>query len=137
MGTRICRVPPDDPRLRALHALTLPSDPFPEWYAGAWWIAVADGQPVAFAGVQRTRRWADAGYLVRAGVAPAARGQRLQRRLVRAREAYARQQGWRWLVTGTFNNPASANSLIACGFRIYEPAAPWLADGALYWRKRV
>jgi GNAT superfamily N-acetyltransferase len=127
----------DHPWLLQMHQLTFPADEPPIWTAASWWLATQDGKPVGFAGVQRTRRWRDAGYLVRAGVVPAARGKGLQRRFLRVREVFARRQGWNWLVTATLHNPASANNLIAAGYRIYEPAAPWLEDGALYWRKRI
>lgn len=137
MVTSVRQVPSNHPCLRALHKATFPADAEPEWGAGTWWIVQTDGVFVAFSGIQRSRQWSDAGYLVRAGVLPRARGQGLQRRLVRAREHFAKQQGWRWLVTATLGNPASANTLIASGFRLYEPTTPWLAEGALYWRKRI
>lgn len=134
---RIVRVGHDDPRIRALHVAAFPADREPDWVTAAWWLVLRDDRPVAFAGVQRSQQWCDAGYMVRAGVEQTERGRRLQQRLIRVRERFARRQGWKWLFTATLNNPPSANSLIACGFRLYEPAAPWLAAGALYWRKRV
>jgi GNAT superfamily N-acetyltransferase len=70
-------------------------------------------------------------------VLPEARGQGLQRRLIGARERHARALGMAWLVTDTYQNPASSNSLIAAGYRLYEPAQPWGARGTLYWRKRL
>lgn len=135
--TRIRRVSCNDFRIRELHARVFPNDVEPDWPDAQWWTAERGSQAIAFAGIQQSKRWRDAGYLVRAGVVPSARGQGLQRRLIRVREGYARRMGWRWIVTATLHNPASANSLIASGFRLYEPAHPWLADGALYWRKRV
>jgi hypothetical protein len=41
------------------------------------------------------------------------------------------------LITDTYLNPASSNSLISCGFRLFEPSNPWGARGTLYWRKKL
>lgn len=123
--------------LRWLQLETLPHDePLPT-DKGWWWVAYQDDQPAAFAALCRSVRWRDTGYLCRAGVLRAYRGAGLQKRLIRVRERWARRMGLRWLVTDTFDNPASANSLIACGFRMFTPSAPWAAEGACYWRKRI
>jgi GNAT superfamily N-acetyltransferase len=136
---RIQRVKHDHPALRALHQLTLPSDAEPHWGSGWWWLVWADEgiAPVAFAGCQPSQRWGDAMYLCRSGVHQAFRGKGLQRRLISVRERLARRLGMRWVITSTHENPASANSLIACGFRMYEPNKPWGAKGTLYWRKEI
>ena len=134
---KIERASPADFRLLALHAETFPHDREPAWSAGAWWLAFDGEDAVAFAGVQPSKQFSDCGYLVRAGVLPAWRGRGLQRDLIRVRERYARRQGWAWLITATHHNLPSANSLIACGYRLYEPSTPWLASGSLYWRKRL
>jgi GNAT superfamily N-acetyltransferase len=78
-------------------------------------------------------------YLDRAGVAPVARGRGLQRRLIRARLAWARAQGATHAVTYTLPfNVVSSNNLIKTGFRMYDPKRPWAGrDGALYWIKSV
>ncbi len=34
-------------------------------------------------------------------------------------------------------NPASANSLIAVGFKMFEPSKPWGLKTALYWKCRI
>lgn len=122
----------EDPALVSLHKATFPSDTEPEWAAGAWWV-VKDGQlPVAFAGITPSVHWRDVFYLVRAGVMPEYRGLGLQRRLIRVRAAYARRAKANWLVTSTYHNMHSANSLIACGFRLYEPEVPWGATTKRY-----
>ena len=131
----IARTSHDDLTLRALHIETLPADTYPEWAVGEWWLALDGADPVGFAGLQPSRQWCDAAYLVRCGVLPSHRGRGLQRRLLLAREKHARVSGLRWLVTSTLNNPASANSLIGRGYRMYEPSIPWGARGTIYWRK--
>jgi GNAT superfamily N-acetyltransferase len=77
------------------------------------------------------------GYLCRAGVLESHRGRGLQKRLIRVRERKARKLGWTHVVTDTYENPASANSLIKCGFRSYLPRNPWGAKGVAYWIKRL
>lgn len=135
---RIQRVAHTDERLRALHKRTLPSDRPPTWSDGWWWIAFDDaGEPVGFCGLQPSVRWLDCIYLCRAGVVPSARGKGLQRRLISVRLRFARAMGMRWAVTDTFENPASSNNLIRCGFMLYEPSRPWGYKGALYWRRKV
>ena len=101
---------------------------------GWWWVAFHDNKPVGFAGLQPSNQWELTGYLYRAALTWEARGLRLQRRLIAARIAKARKLGWHWLVTDTYSNPASANNLIAMGFRLYQPKRPWAAKGSLYWR---
>lgn len=104
---------------------------------GSWWIAYDGELPVGFAGLQQSSKWIDTGYLCRSGVIRSHRGLGLQKRLIRVRERKARLDGWNWLITDTYKNPASSNSLISCGFRTYLPSAPWGFDGAIYWRKRL
>ncbi len=76
-------------------------------------------------------------YLCRSGVVPEHRGKGLQKRLIRVRETYARNMAMNWVISDTTCNPPSANSLIACGFKLYEPAQPWGNRSTIYWRKRL
>ena len=122
----------------ALQRLTLPGDRPCDVGVGAWWVVRSvRGDPIAFAGVRRSVRWADCGYLCRSGVDPAWRGLGLQKRLIALRERHAKASGMTWLITDTTKNPASSNSLIARGFRLYDPADPWGGRHTLYWRKRL
>jgi GNAT superfamily N-acetyltransferase len=128
----------EDGLLRELHSIVMPSDTQPDWGRGVWWLAHDDaGEPVGFAGMQRSSRWGDTWYLCRAGVVRKARGNGLQRRLIRVRSNAASKAGANWLITETLNNPPSANSLIAEGFRMYLPTEPWATDESQYWRKRL
>lgn len=123
--------------LRELQVTTLPGDVPMSTRTGWWWLAHDGCKPVAFAGLTRSSKWSDAAYLCRAGVVASHRGKGLQRRLIAVRERKARALGLRWLITDTFDNPASGNSLIRAGFRLFSPSKPWAASGALYWRKRI
>jgi GNAT superfamily N-acetyltransferase len=116
----------------------LPSDNIYKPDRGHWWIAyAADGKPVAFAGLVRSIKWTDTGYLCRAGVLDGYTGHGLQKRLIQARVKQARKLGWNWCITDTTNNPASANSLINAGFKIYTPANKWSFRNAIYWKYKV
>jgi GNAT superfamily N-acetyltransferase len=103
------------------------------------WIAFLDEAPVGFAALMPSQNWPLAGYLARCGVLPEHRGNNLQRRLIRAREAAARRHGWHWLVTDTYCNPHSVNNLIACGYTTFYPKKPWglHKETAVYWCKRI
>jgi GNAT superfamily N-acetyltransferase len=142
MSLRITAVDATDEKtaalLKYLQLDTLDGSPLYDTSYGHWWIAYDGELPVAFAGVCQSYRWADTGYLCRAGVIRSHRGQGIQRRLVRVRELKGKRLGWNWLVTDTapWNMP-SANSLIGCGFRMFRPSRPWGIEGALYWRKRI
>ncbi len=112
-----------------------PEDPLEDPGRGYWWVMLADGEPAGFCSIRDLKGNPDTGYLSRAGVMPAHRGRGLQRRLIRVRLRKARKVGWTRVVTTTYDNPASANNLIACGFRLYVPQTPWGADGTLYWTR--
>lgn len=123
--------------LYVLQLEILPQDKPAKTDKGWWWI-LYDGQyPVAFCGMYPSSTWGNTGYLCRAGVLKNWRGKGLQKRLIRVRERKARKLGWTHLVTDTYDNPASANSLIGCGYRSYLPRNPWGADGVAYWIKRL
>ena len=124
-------------KLSALQKICLPFDKPYDTNFGSWWIASKDGRDIGFAGLVRSVSWTDCGYLCRAGVVPSARGRGLQKQLIYVRIRQAKAFGWKWLVTDTRLNPASANSLISCGFRMFEPSKPWGCKDTLYWRKKL
>jgi GNAT superfamily N-acetyltransferase len=132
------RVPSVQTTLSFLQKKILPQDtPYPT-DRGHWWIVYAQcGKPVAFAGIVRSIKWTDTGYLCRAGVMEGFTGNGLQLRLIKARLRKARDLGWAWCITDTTDNPASANSLINAGFKLYTPANPWGFPRALYWKRKI
>lgn len=141
MAIRIKRVNPHNDGIRSLllylQKKCLPYDePYDTDY-GWWWIAYDGVTPVGFAGVVKSSSWSDCGYLCRAGVMSDYRGMGIQTRLIKVRIAHARRMGWNWLISDTRDNPASANSLINCGFKLFDPTNPWGYSDALYWRKRL
>jgi GNAT superfamily N-acetyltransferase len=136
-----------------LHDLTF-FDPLvrPDLTRGYWWLAYAKldwvttkdwsglpstYEPIAFCGLTHALSTPGTGYLKRAGVLKAYRGQGLQRKLITVRERKARKLGLDTMVTDTTDNPPSANSLIKAGYRIFEPAYRWAFEHSLYWRKTL
>jgi len=116
----------------------LPYDDPLELDAGYWWLAWAgDGHLAGFCSLHDSQRWDDVAYLSRAGVLLHYQGWGLQKRLIKAREQFAKRAGYRWLVSDTTDNPPSANSLIACGFRTYTPSQPYMQPTTIYWRKKL
>jgi RimJ/RimL family protein N-acetyltransferase len=124
--------------LGALHTACMPADDVPDFSHGWWWVGTVDGVPAAFAGMTPVASWPQTAYLKRSGVLPQFRGNGYQKRLIRVRLAYARRLGMERVVTDTAEwNYASSNSLIACGFRLYEPQRRWSFGTALYWVKKL
>ena len=116
----------------------LPSDRPLNPTEGDWWICYADnGAPAGFCSIKPSVRWEETGYLSRAGVLDAHQGKGLQKRMIKVRINRAKRLGWKWLLSDTSENPASANSLIACGFKMYEPRDPYGLKTSLYWRRRI
>lgn len=115
----------------------LPSDTPIDPSEGYWWVLYDGLMPVGFAAMRRSYTYTHTMYLSRAGVLPQCRGKGLQKRLIRVRLAKARKLGWSHAITDTYSNPASANSLIGCGFKSYLPYKPWAGDGTAYWIKKL
>jgi ribosomal protein S18 acetylase RimI-like enzyme len=132
------RIPEVRTLLMYLQYKCLPYDTPMEIDRGHWWIAYTEeGKPVAFAGMIRSQQWSNAGYMCRAGVMLKYQGYGLQKRLIQARAKKARALNWEWLITDTTDNPASSNSLISMGFKLYQPKVPWANKNSLYWRFNV
>lgn len=123
--------------LRALQKTCLPYDSVYTETKAWYWVGYYHQTPVAFCALAPSIRWNDCVYLARAGVVPEFRGHGLQKRMIELRERWARKNGYRWAVTDTTDNPASSNSLIARGYRLYEPTVAWGPTRAIYWRKKL
>lgn len=124
--------------LKALHQLTFFGDaPQPEFENGYWWLAYYDKEPIGFAGITPSVLGFNCGYLKRSGVLRTHRGQGLQRKLIRVREARAKRNGWTRIITDTTDNPASANNLYAAGYKMFTPKHCWALPTSLYWTKTI
>lgn len=104
----------------------------------AWWVAfeVSSGVelPVGCASMCHSAIEEGTFYLARAFVASEHRGYGLQRKLIKARVARAKELKGTHASSDTYDNPQSTNNLIACGFRCYRPVSPWRSGGTSYWR---
>lgn len=121
-----------DPRkILRLDALTFGDDsPVDVLDPRAVWWTYGD---LAYCGARPTNEPGLA-YMIRSGVVDSAKGQGLQRRMIRVRMRWARSEGYTGVCTYTvIENAASANNLIACGFRLYNPSTRWAGDEILYW----
>jgi GNAT superfamily N-acetyltransferase len=117
-----------------------------EELGNALWLAYDTNRvPVAFATAREARYDRSVMFLSRCGVLPHARGAALQRRLIRARVAWARRRGYITAVTYVLlTNVASATNLLREGFALWRPdgvSAPkpsaWAGDGVMYFRKEL
>lgn len=125
-------------KLSQLQSICLPYDNPYDTNFGFWWtVTDSSSSDIGFAGLVYSSRWSDCGYLCRSGVVPGSRGQGIQKKLIRVRIRQAKAIGMNWLITDTYHNPASSNSLISCGFKLFDPSVPWGAKGTLYWRLKL
>lgn len=100
------------------------------------WSVHLAGKLIAFATYKAVG--GDTVFLSRAGVLPEARGQGLQKKLIKARCNHAKKAGYSWAVTYTSpENAPSFTSLQACGFLLYLPEYRWAGTEMLYWRKKL
>jgi GNAT superfamily N-acetyltransferase len=121
--------------IRFLQKECLPLDTVLSPKVGWWWIAYCDGRLAGFAAMMQSSKTPEAVYLARAGTLEAFRGRGLQKKLIRERLKFAKDLGMTQAITDTTDNVASANALIATGFRMFEPDDPWGLPNTLYWRK--
>ena len=112
-----------------------PEDPLYNKIGCYWWVVYDCGLPIAFGGLKKVD--SDTVFLCRVGVRVHARGRGLQKRLIRTRMNYIKNnmEEINEAITYTITeNPASSNSLIAEGFKLYVPESPWYEDeDVLYW----
>jgi GNAT superfamily N-acetyltransferase len=100
-----------------------------------WWLAYVDGKIAGFAGL-KVYPGDRSGFLTRAGVLKEYRGQGLQKALIKARDNEARRLGLECNITYTADwNCASANNLIACGYKLYVPQHAYGIKHAMYFWK--
>ena len=141
MSTPYRLVRTDNTRLvESLDGLIFPDDEPPEWDA-AWLVVPTtppeDPEPVGFCTARKIPGEPGA-FLSRAGLLQCARGQGLQRRMIRVRERWARAEDLEYILTYTRpDNYPSIMSLIRCGYRLYTPARYWGGSSSLYFVKAL
>lgn len=105
---------------------------------GHWWIVYDEAEPVGFCGMVQSTLAPDIGYLKRSGIMPKYRGQGMQLRFLRVREAQARRNGWSAVISDTaYHNIHSSNNLAKAGYRMFEPPLRWAFSHGLYWIKDI
>lgn len=123
-------------QVEALHTLIFPDDDWEE--ADAAWILWDEHEsPRGFCTVQALKGCDEAtAYMTRAGILPGVRGARLQRRMLRARERWAKEQECRVAITyATYDNWPSIANLLKSGYRFYRPLWNWGGEGVHYFWK--
>ncbi len=102
---------------------------------GWWWVLKDDhGTLCGFCGMVPNEPYVGVLYLKRAYVSPDHRGHCLQLRMLEAREAKARELGWRQLVAETTSHYAARNFTRA-GFEQVDPEQKWAGADAMYFSK--
>jgi GNAT superfamily N-acetyltransferase len=110
--------------------------PIEGWHENAWWIGTEGGVNACYCGIKQLDE--DTGYMTRSGVIREFQGKGYQKRMIRARIKWAKEQKLKFIITDTvIDNPASVNSLISMGFKQYVPQAPWKGPDALYWIREI
>lgn len=105
---------------------------------GYWWMVTTEkGEVVGFAAMKQSAQFGDCVFFHRSGIMEEHTGQGLQKRLIKARMRKAKHMGFNWAVSDTTHNPASSNSLINCGFKMYQPSKPWGWKHTCYWRLKL
>ncbi|RLI46826.1 hypothetical protein DRO61_08760 [Candidatus Bathyarchaeota archaeon] len=101
-----------------------------------WWIVWDENHnPVGYCGVVL---YGDFAVHKRCGVLPTARGQGLQKKMLRLRENFAKKKGAESIYTYvSVQNVISANNLIKVGYRVYNPEWRWGGDDFLYVEKKL
>lgn len=121
--------------LRKLEAKVMPEDLPVDSDHTFWLVRDGDGLPVGFCSAVY-RPQLDYVFLSRAAIDPSVQGHGLQRRMIRARVAWARAQGASRVITYTLlKNYASMVNLLREGFRFYHPDHKYVGDGVHYLMK--
>ena len=135
---RPCRT---EDKIMWLQTEILPADEPVPFEEATWWTASKLGfhnAPVGFIGFSVYDSWPEAAYICRTGVLEEHRGQGLQKRMTSVCCAAAKRRGFEWAYTDARNdNPASCNSFISSGFKLYLPIQPWGFPESCYWRKKI
>jgi len=105
-----------------------------------WWIAYMDDVEVGFAGMKSLRPLENGVFFCRAGVLLRYRKGGIHKKLILARERYAKTLEFKTAITYVMSaNIASLNNLIKRGWLVYSPEFAWAGrdDGPLYFYKQM
>lgn len=121
-------------KVAAMHKELMPGDPVLAYGKDVVnWILYDKGKAVGFCSVKRCSSRGEL-FLSRAAIATQYRGLGLHRRMIKARIKWAKENGFRHIVTYTsLENPRSSNNLVRCGFSLFHPADYWAGKEMLYF----
>lgn len=103
-----------------------------------YWLALHGDLPFGYCSMRPSVIDPYAIFLSRCVVTLGARGQGLQRRMIRVREREARRLDfWRCTTYTARDNMASAHNLIRCGYTLYRPTPPYAGDDELYFERHL
>ena len=103
-------------------------------YEAHWWIAYDGAVPIGLCSMTAI----DVCTMSLAGVNRGYRGQGIQRKMIRKREALAKKLGLPLIVTYVaYNNIWSVNNLIKTGYTFYIPEEEWGLPYSYYLLKRL
>ncbi len=112
--------------IKKLNERIFPRDPLDLRHNNVYWILRINEMPVGFAVLHPLTNEPETVFYSRAGLLPKARGRGLHRRLIDVRNRYCKKNLYKQAITYTMDdNVASANNLISCGFKFYDPANRW------------
>ena len=97
-----------------------------------WWVGIENGKIISYCGCLYTETFC---LFNRAWVHPKYRGNGIQKQLIKVRLNAAKSKGLVTITYTTIDNPASANSLIKKGFKLYIPSWYYAGKDKLYFRK--
>lgn len=115
--------------LRSLDEICFPEDDFPLFAMpyNMWWIVYNDGSPIAYCGARVRSRYLE---LIRAGVIPEYRGNKIHEILLNTRLSYAKKKKKQALITHvSYDNKPSLNNLLKFGFKEWSPNRRYLCKG--------
>lgn len=135
MSVRL-RITDELDEVHEMHAQAFPGIGFPG-EDHTYWVATDGAKCVGFcSAVYRPERGYV--YLSSAAVTLAARGQGLQRRMIRTRVAWAKKQGASRVITYTvLKNYESMCNLLKSGFRFYSPESMYMGEDVHYFEKVI
>lgn len=100
----------------------------------AWIVYNSQGQPVAFCTARKLLYGIL--YMDRAGVLPDYQGKGIHRKLINARERFAKKNGFKKIITYVMkHNYQSLCTLVRCDFKLYNPEYAYAGREVLYFIK--
>lgn len=121
--------------IKSLHSDVFEFDSFCENSDNQYWVIRTENKfPAGFCIL--TKLSDDIAFLSRSGVLKKYRGNKLQKRMIRTREKYARKMGFKSVITYTkIHNIKSSVSLQKSGYMMYKPEYEYADKDCIYWIK--